>query len=98
MPKIRVTPIIPNGLDEYKKPLNTNKEEELFGYKTLNPNADNKLYCYYFYPLKTFPGVREHCTLTKYLHYFYLYGGIGSIISSTNAIWKLNILTLEWKK
>ena len=39
MPKIRVIPIIPNGLVDYKKPQNTNKEEELLGYKTLNPNA-----------------------------------------------------------
>lgn len=57
-----------------------------------------KLYCYYRYPVRSFPEGRENFSLTKYGNDFYLFGGIGSIISSTNNFWKLDLNTLEWEK
>ena len=95
--KIKISQIFPTENTEISKNQNEREEDT----KTFIPSltsSSRKLYAYYCYPYKNFPEVREHYTMTQYGNCYYLIGGIGSIISSSNSLWKLDMKTLSWSK
>ena len=95
MPKIKVSLLFPQSPIDLTK---ENEEDSKNGTSVFIPQLKNKLYCYYCYPYKNFPEVRDHCTMTQYGNCYYLIGGIGSILSSSNSVWKLDMGTLLWNK